>query len=105
MSPGRSARLIAASGASGLTVALPVRSNVRAVGSVNSRRIDSSGCVRGGTGRIASRLITITTGWSLDAAPSADEQIARHLHDLGTRTSRVACASRSRISAKPTGSS
>ncbi len=61
-SPGRNAFSIAASGASVLTVALPVSSKVRAAGSVNARAIDSSGCVRGGTGRTASRLITNASG-------------------------------------------
>ena len=104
-SPGRSASSIAASGASGLTVAFPVRSNVpRASASVNSRAIDSSGCVRGGTGRVASRLMTSTSGWLARRRAERVEQVASaSARPRRARTSCVACASRRRISAKPTG--
>ncbi len=46
------------------------------------RAIESSGSLRGGTGRNACRLMTTTSGWDCDIGTDRRQQVAGHLHDL-----------------------
>ena len=66
---------------------------VRAVGSVNSRAMESSGSVRGGTGGTRSRSMRRMSSCDCDAAPSAASRSSGIRSTSRSRIGCVACSS------------
>ncbi len=82
--------------------AVPVSAKSRWSGSVNSRAIACSGSLRGGTGRMRSRLISTTSGWLVDDGPVAASRSDGIRTTSRTRTGVPVLASATRTSANPT---
>ena len=97
-----SAAAIVGASASLVIRAVPVSANSRRSGSVNSRAMARSGSLRGGTGKMRSRVISTTSGCLIDEVPVAASRSDGIRTTSRTRTGVPVLASATRTSANPT---